>query len=126
MIRRPPRSTLFPYTTLFRSKRYGALGDHRGEEPIVYADATVRSTRIANHLLKPLILLTNWNEAARNRSAVAGKSPPPIYPARRACITSMRAARAGCEHSASPASATRPNPQMGTGHTPCPFLAGQN
>src|SRR3712207_6989530 len=24
MIRRPPRSTLFPYTTLFRSGRYGA------------------------------------------------------------------------------------------------------
>src|SRR2546425_11668373 len=23
MIRRPPRSTLFPYTTLFRSKRFG-------------------------------------------------------------------------------------------------------
>src|SRR5260370_31148255 len=27
MIRRPPRSTLFPYTTLFRSQR---LGDARG------------------------------------------------------------------------------------------------
>src|SRR3712207_8860146 len=28
MIRRPPRSTLFPYTTLFRSKRqYGNIGD---------------------------------------------------------------------------------------------------
>src|SRR5258708_25914176 len=27
MIRRPPRSTLFPYTTLFRSDR---KGDHRG------------------------------------------------------------------------------------------------
>src|SRR3712207_8381455 len=25
MIRRPPRSTLFPYTTLFRSVRHGAL-----------------------------------------------------------------------------------------------------
>src|SRR2546425_7346651 len=25
MIRRPPRSTLFPYTTLFRSHRYGPL-----------------------------------------------------------------------------------------------------
>src|SRR2546430_8150821 len=25
MIRRPPRSTLFPYTTLFRSKRRGCL-----------------------------------------------------------------------------------------------------
>src|SRR5260221_5510203 len=26
MIRRPPRSTLFPYTTLFRSKSRGAVG----------------------------------------------------------------------------------------------------
>src|SRR5229473_7926240 len=26
MIRRPPRSTLFPYTTLFRSSRPGRLG----------------------------------------------------------------------------------------------------
>src|SRR5437879_10653114 len=38
MIRRPPRSTLFPYTTLFRSKRktwaydreYGLSACHRG------------------------------------------------------------------------------------------------
>src|SRR3712207_9237222 len=29
MIRRPPRSTLFPYTTLFRSGTVGAVG-HRG------------------------------------------------------------------------------------------------
>src|SRR3712207_8314211 len=29
MIRRPPRSTLFPYTTLFRSER--ALHDRQGE-----------------------------------------------------------------------------------------------
>src|SRR2546422_4381850 len=27
MIRRPPRSTLFPYTTLFRSRTYGAGSD---------------------------------------------------------------------------------------------------
>src|SRR5256885_9464099 len=47
MIRRPPRSTLFPYTTLFRSQRHSAIGrrsaaahghdaagsiDHRSEE----------------------------------------------------------------------------------------------
>src|SRR2546421_4769468 len=33
MIRRPPRSTLFPYTTLFRSCHAGprALGERRGE-----------------------------------------------------------------------------------------------
>src|SRR5256885_9976735 len=38
MIRRPPRSTLFPYTTLFRSlagakrlqEKYAAIGDVRG------------------------------------------------------------------------------------------------
>src|SRR3712207_7630984 len=30
MIRRPPRSTLFPYTTLFRSWLLGVLGVHQG------------------------------------------------------------------------------------------------
>src|SRR3712207_8724829 len=41
MIRRPPRSTLFPYTTLFRSRgqsgtlqqRPGFAGHHAGERP---------------------------------------------------------------------------------------------
>src|SRR3712207_9551944 len=33
MIRRPPRSTLFPYTTLFRSRSYsGAWGAPQGEK----------------------------------------------------------------------------------------------
>src|SRR2546430_13654388 len=30
MIRRPPRSTLFPYTTLFRSHQEGEVGRRRG------------------------------------------------------------------------------------------------
>src|SRR2546429_5920776 len=30
MIRRPPRSTLFPYTTLFRSPFGSSLADHQG------------------------------------------------------------------------------------------------
>src|SRR5258707_9550942 len=29
MIRRPPRSTLFPYTTLFRSRSFGVGGERR-------------------------------------------------------------------------------------------------
>src|SRR3712207_8373997 len=38
MIRRPPRSTLFPYTTLFRSRRRGGQvpdggGDEQGADP---------------------------------------------------------------------------------------------
>src|SRR3712207_4064257 len=32
MIRRPPRSTLFPYTTLFRSKRFDSIGIESSEE----------------------------------------------------------------------------------------------
>src|SRR2546430_10117263 len=37
MIRRPPRSTLFPYTTLFRSGR--AEGFRRPAEPLVEVDS---------------------------------------------------------------------------------------
>src|SRR2546430_12418824 len=33
MIRRPPRSTLFPYTTLFRSRFRLRGGDHPGDDP---------------------------------------------------------------------------------------------
>src|SRR3712207_7599977 len=33
MIRRPPRSTLFPYTTLFRSFQQGQLRHHEVEAP---------------------------------------------------------------------------------------------
>src|SRR2546422_1951922 len=32
MIRRPPRSTLFPYTTLFRSRQRQAAGAYGGED----------------------------------------------------------------------------------------------
>src|SRR3989475_9205902 len=32
MIRRPPRSTLFPYTTLFRSMAFEVGGEHRAGE----------------------------------------------------------------------------------------------
>src|SRR2546426_8600731 len=36
MIRRPPRSTLFPYTTLFRSRR-GPMGETRSEPAELWA-----------------------------------------------------------------------------------------
>src|SRR3712207_8446634 len=39
MIRRPPRSTLFPYTTLFRSAagRGGRAGEPAGQHPLLEA-----------------------------------------------------------------------------------------
>src|SRR3712207_8830662 len=39
MIRRPPRSTLFPYTTLFRSTEYG--GESCTRRPLTSTVATV-------------------------------------------------------------------------------------
>src|SRR3712207_7702261 len=42
MIRRPPRSTLFPYTTLFRSRR----GGHR---PSTFTGSSRSATREAVH-----------------------------------------------------------------------------
>src|SRR3712207_8727663 len=45
MIRRPPRSTLFPYTTLFRSDGDEAEHD-RGEQEGVVADDGVQQTDV--------------------------------------------------------------------------------
>src|SRR3989454_3541459 len=60
MIRRPPRSTLFPYTTLFRSRpvprvvaerhRHGAReGRHRVSQPILRRHVHRRSDRSEEH-----------------------------------------------------------------------------
>src|SRR5437899_8927252 len=57
MIRRPPRSTLFPYTTLFRSLRYGPPGQEkpglldRGGKVRDLSGADRKSTRLnSSHL----------------------------------------------------------------------------
>src|SRR3712207_7242318 len=71
MIRRPPRSTLFPYTTLFRSW-WADLPDPIGAEPglrrpvvIVQGDAFNRS-RIATVVCVPLTSNLRWADAPGN------------------------------------------------------------
>src|SRR2546426_5328772 len=65
MIRRPPRSTLFPYTTLFRSRRQESFEEVRqgqgrenceeGKEEIIYLAAKERRNHQAIHReLSPL------------------------------------------------------------------------
>src|SRR5436305_8779629 len=49
MLRRPPRSTLFPYTTLFRSDRRGAemtLRERLARTPPGYTYSDRKSTRL--------------------------------------------------------------------------------
>src|SRR5437660_9079257 len=40
MIRRPPRSTLFPYTTLFRSSEDGTISGFRGVPVVIAVDSS--------------------------------------------------------------------------------------
>src|SRR3712207_6876603 len=64
MIRRPPRSTLFPYTTLFRSVAQQALepGEGRGGEPVEAAHEAS-----AARAARPWAM-TSLNERKPNRS----------------------------------------------------------
>src|SRR3712207_7468268 len=50
MIRRPPRSTLFPYTTLFRS---GVAASNRGDDGdlVVLGDFGIRPVEVADVLV---------------------------------------------------------------------------
>src|SRR3712207_7887049 len=50
MIRRPPRSTLFPYTTLFRSQGFAGevpfrLLEHCGEQVVAYLPSELEARR---------------------------------------------------------------------------------
>src|SRR5690348_17852860 len=66
MIRRPPRSTLFPYTTLFRSRghsrpttvvRHGAGGPRRtGERPAARSEEHTSELQSPVHLVCRLLL----------------------------------------------------------------------
>src|SRR5437764_3226272 len=58
MIRRPPRSTLFPYTTLFRSSHWGP-GDGRpcGHGRLPAAGAASRSEEHTSELQSPMYLV---------------------------------------------------------------------
>src|SRR5438876_6737983 len=47
MIRRPPRSTLFPYTTLFRSHQ--SLGDGLDSEVEAFQGARSEEDQVASH-----------------------------------------------------------------------------
>src|SRR3712207_8021738 len=66
MIRRPPRSTLFPYTTLFRSYRAG------DEDWILQPERLPSNPPERHWLLSELITLMELNvDAKRNPLAVA-------------------------------------------------------
>src|SRR5437764_10513314 len=57
MIRRPPRSTLFPYTTLFRSRRMPLAAADRGCRPSARETENARSEEHTSELQSPMYLV---------------------------------------------------------------------
>src|SRR2546430_9726901 len=81
MIRRPPRSTLFPYTTLFRSRDSGILAAvcaHDNDERISTALAIDRkSTRLnSSHSQISYAVFCLKKKTARARPVVLQAVPP--------------------------------------------------
>src|SRR2546425_13267597 len=94
MIRRPPRSTLFPYTTLFRSevKEKRFLRQFRGKtagDPIRinqdilnYTGATLSSKALARGVKRAVLLLdVFYPREARRQPAPSGRVLLPALPA---------------------------------------------
>src|SRR5437764_11280554 len=95
MVRRPPRSTLFPYTTLFRSKRSLRHADvrlHSAQQQCgavgQLADLRARSEEHTSELQSPMylvcrLLLEKKNTKPRSRSCGTqfepGGSPPELH-----------------------------------------------
>src|SRR5437762_8433399 len=59
MIRRPPRSTLFPYTTLFRSRLVGGAGERGALGNLLFdvAEEEIRSEEHTSELQSPMYLV---------------------------------------------------------------------
>src|SRR5256885_12485224 len=74
MIRRPPRSTLFPYTTLFRSHQHVAAGDerhgeraHRGARPDHRSEEHTSELQSPCNLVCRLLLEKKKKKTSTNR-----------------------------------------------------------
>src|SRR2546430_17339663 len=65
MIRRPPRSTLFPYTTLFRSQVLTEAGVPRGVVNLVSGDGPGAGAPLSQHKDVPVISFTGSTAVGR-------------------------------------------------------------
>src|SRR2546430_12731041 len=77
MIRRPPRSTLFPYTTLFRSEEGGAL-ERRAEQAVELgeADADIAPGRAEPEAEARSLILLFAGKVRGNRTPPRQGLPP--------------------------------------------------
>src|SRR2546427_1768893 len=74
MIRRPPRSTLFPYTTLFRSIISAPTAPVAPTTATVYADFCFM-TRYSTPKLPDIACQDGWRRCRRRRRGGGGRAP---------------------------------------------------
>src|SRR3712207_7894337 len=74
MIRRPPRSTLFPYTTLFRSLRDAAMDVRMATDATNRATTVLRARRLAARRGGAWALSAGGLDALRGRRTGSGRS----------------------------------------------------
>src|SRR3712207_7632935 len=65
MIRRPPRSTLFPYTTLFRSTRHALLVAHRPSRATRKSAGATRNPQFALAIRHTSLVIRHSSLATR-------------------------------------------------------------
>src|ERR1019366_7441398 len=101
MIRRPPRSTLFPYTTLFRSRRSRAPSA-RGRDPPCRRSWSRRSEEHTSELQSLTNLVCRLLLEKKNRTAYGGptkagarRATPGCSPASRDRASPSSSARTG-------------------------------
>src|SRR5256885_8838115 len=93
MIRRPPRSTLFPYTTLFRSQRWVERECQPASTARAYVQFLERSEEHTSELQSPCNLVCRLlleKKKAEVRHTPSPQPPPPFPPQHRTHPSSPR------------------------------------
>src|SRR5205807_4981167 len=85
MIRRPPRSTLFPYTTLFRSYQAQVeVVEYLGDEQLAHVrlgDQDRKSTRLnSSHLVISYAVFCLKKKKSRSCRRLSARSPQRLAP----------------------------------------------
>src|SRR2546428_12893065 len=84
MIRRPPRSTLFPYTTLFRSASSAGMVDAGFENPKeltkMHLDNQKEIAERQNETQKEIAGIRSATSRRNTKDQVYAQNDPPAYP----------------------------------------------
>src|SRR2546422_10936335 len=104
MIRRPPRSTLFPYTTLFRSIFHG-------DPPVRIREKTIHRMSQEYMRIEEISQSEDHRGAKSNIRVAQLDLPRSCQPAQKVAVARLRSARIKWKHPHSSHASSKPRPQ---------------